>query len=625
MSKKARNRPAKAPPAPVPLPTPRAWKVPALIVLVCAALYGWTLPFPMVFDDDTYLLNNPFFRAESFGYPFRFHDFVNAPKQMGLDHDLAVNFVTRPVSYATFYLNHALGGWNTWGFRLVNVLIHTANSLLLWAVLRLLMSRLTKAGKITEASTDFIPAAAALLFAAHPLAVESVTYIVQRFTSLAAFWSLLAAWLYFRSTEDGFEKARVIRFRASSAVAMLLGMLTKECAVITPLLIVLLDVLVAGIAWKTSLRRTLPLLATLPVIPLLVLMSSAALNGGSLDLSAGLNIVNSREEPVTHLQYLLTQLTVIAHYLRLILWPSGQNIDPAWETHSTLLSWPVAGALLLHLGLITLTALAFRRWRQVDGRARLGHAAVLWFYLGISISSGLVPLPDMVAEHRSYLPSAGIFIVLACLFDLLREKMAERPQVFQAIAAGLVLALGTATVLRNLVWSSAETLWADASEKSPGKYRVWSNLGVALTTKGSEKEAAECFRKSVEIEPAFSNGVLNLSNSLLRLGRPQEAISEIDRLNEHSPASATAPAMLYTKALGFFKTGKTGEAAEILAEVLQKDPANAFTHRLLGIIRSQQGRLRESLTHLREASRQMPGDADLRSQVEKLEQHLASN
>ena len=148
---------------------------------------------------------------------------------------------------------------------------------------------------------------------------------------------------------------------------------------------------------------------------------------------------------------------------------------------------------------------------------------------------------------------------------------------------------------------------------------------MALTTKGSEKEAAECFRKSVEIEPAFSNGVLNLSNSLLRLGRPQEAISEIDRLNEHSPESATAPAMLYTKALGFFKTGKTGEAADILAEVLQKDPANAFTHRLLGIIRSQQGRLRESLTHLREASRQMPSDADLRQRVESLEQHLASN
>ena len=607
------------------LAKPRAWKVPAAIVLLCAALYGWTLPFQMVFDDDTYLLNNPFFRAESFGYPFRFQEFVNSPKQMGFDPDLAVNFVTRPVTYATFYLNHVLSGWSVWGFRLVNVLVHTANSLLLWAVLRLLMSRLTKVGKLSQASTTFIPAAAALLFAAHPLAVESVTYIVQRFTSLAAFWSLLAAWLYFRSTEDGLEKARVIRFRVSAAVVMLLGMLTKECSVVTPLLIVLLDVLVGQVEWKTSLRRAWPLLATLPVIPLLVLMSSAALNGGSLDLSAGLNIVNSREEPVTHLQYLLTQFTVIAHYLRLMLWPSGQNIDPAWDIHSTLLSWPVAGSLLQHLGLITLAVFAFRRWRQVDGRARLGLAAVLWFYLGISISSGLVPLPDMVAEHRSYLPSAGIFIMLACLFDLLREKLTARPGVFRAIAAGVVLALGTTTVFRNLVWSSPHSLWADASEKSPGKYRVWSNLGVALLQKGREKEAAECFRKSVRIEPAFSNGALNLSNSLLRLGRPQEAITELDKRQKHNPQAATTPAMLYTKALGLFESGKIGEATGLLQKVLQAEPTHGFSHRLLGLILGQQGRLHDALEHLRMASQLLPADADLRSKVEKLQQHLASN
>jgi tetratricopeptide (TPR) repeat protein len=625
MAKKARKRPVKASASPMPAIAPRAWKVPAAIVLLCGALYGWTLPFPMVFDDDTYLLNNPFFRAESFGYPFRFHEFVNAPQQMGLDPDLAVNFVTRPVSYATFYLNHLLGGWDTRGFRLVNVLVHTANSLLLWAVLRLLMSRLTKAGKISESSTAFIPAAAALLFAAHPLAVESVTYIVQRFTSLAAFWGLLAAWLYFRSTEDGLEKARVIRFRASSAVVMLLGMLTKECAVVTPLLIVLLDVLVTGTAWKTSLRRAWPLLACLPVIPMLVLMSSASLNGGSLDLSAGLNIVNSRDEPVTHLQYLLTQIIVIAHYLRLMLWPSGQNIDPEWATYSTLLSWPVAGSLLLHLGLITLATFGYRLMREVDFRTRLVLAGVLWFYLGISISSGLVPLPDMVAEHRSYLPSAGIFIVLACLLDALRGAFMQRPRLVHALTGCVLLALSATTAIRNLVWSSAETLWADASEKSPGKYRVWSNLGVALTVKGSEKDAAECFRKSVLIEPAFSNGVLNLSNSLLRLGRPQEAISEIDRLNEHSPESATTPAMLYTKALGLFQTGKKDEAAELLTAVLEKDRSNAFTHRLLGIIRAEQGQLRESLTHFRQASAMLPADANLRERVRKLEQHLASN
>jgi tetratricopeptide (TPR) repeat protein len=231
----------------------------------------------------------------------------------------------------------------------------------------------------------------------------------------------------------------------------------------------------------------------------------------------------------------------------------------------------------------------------------------------------------MVAEHRSYLPSAGIFIVLVCLLDALRGAVLQRPRLVHALTGCVLLAFSATTAIRNLVWRSAETLWADASEKSPGKYRVWSNLGVALTGKGSEKQAAECFRKSVLIEPAFSNGVLNLSNSLLRLGRPQEAISEIERLNEHSPGSATTPAMLYTKALGLFQTGKKDEAAELLTAVLEKDRRNAFTHRLLGIIRAEQGQLRESLTHFRQASAILPADVNLREKVRKLEQHLASN
>lgn len=625
MSKKARKRPAKpTPPAPPPA-VPIPWKVPAAIILLCAVLYGWTLRFPMVFDDDTYLINNPFFRAESFSYPFRFSEFVKAPLQMGLDPDLAVNFVTRPVSYATFLLNHHLGGWDTTGFRLLNILIHTASSVLLWGVLRILLGRLVKAGSIREDSASFVPAAAAMLFAVHPLAIESVTYIVQRFTSLAAFWSLLAAWLYFRSIGEGLEKARLVRLRASAVVVMLLGMLTKECAFVTPMLIVMVDLLVLGTAWRIVLRRASPLLVTMLVVPLLVLLTSASLNGGSLDLGAGLNIVNSRDEPVTHLQYLLTQFGVIAHYLRLMIWPSGQNIDPTWTVQSSLLSVAVILPLLLHLTLLTLAVLCFRRWRQVDGRARLVLAFIGWFYLGISISSSLIPLPDMVAEHRAYLPSAGIFIVLACLFDLLRDKLASRPRLIPALAVLVVTALGTTTVLRNLVWSSADALWADAAEKSPAKYRVWSNLGVALSAKGREKEAADCYRKSVKIEPAFSNGVLNLSNSLLRLGQPKEAISEIERFQQHNHVAVDSPAMQYTKALGFFETGRMAEAADLLAEVLKKDPANAFSNRLLGIIRSRQGRLQEALTHLREASRQMPGDTDLRDKVQKLSQHLASN
>lgn len=596
----------------------RPWSVPAFLVLLSAVLYAWTLRFPMVFDDDTYLLNNPMFRAESFGYPFRFHEFVNTPGTLGLDPDLAVNFVTRPVAYATFYLNYLLGGWDTSGLRLFNVVIHAANAVLLWAVLRQLLGRLAARGSLSEASAAFIPAAAAVLFVGHPLAIESVTYIVQRFTSLAAFWSLLAAWLYFRSTEEDMESRRVTRFRIAAGVVMLLGMLTKECCVVIPLLILMVEMLVLGTHWKPALRRTLPLLLSLPVIPVLILMASAALNGGQLDLSSGLNIVNSRDEPVTHFQYLITQFTVVAHYLRLMVWPVGQNIDPTWEVRHSLFEGQVLASFFMHLAIVAAAVFGFRTMRQVDARSRLLLAFVLWFYGSIAISSGLVPLPDMVAEHRSYVPSIGMFVVFACLFDMVRGIFANRPRELAAAAALIVTGFSTATILRNRVWSGADSLWADAAEKSPGKFRVWSNLGVALAAKGREKDAADCYRKSVQIEPAFANGVLNLSNSLLRLNRPKEALSEIDRLREHNPEAFERAPILYTKALGLLQTGKPQEATNLLREVVEKEPRDFMSHRLLGIIFSDAGKKAEAERHLRRALALEPNDAHTRQALEKI-------
>lgn len=630
MSKSTRKKkqpPARPRPAAAALPVTvapavplwsRPWSVPAFLALLCAALYGWTLRFPMVFDDDTYLINNPMFRVESFGYPLRFDEFVNTPGKLGLDPDLAVNFVTRPVAYATFYLNYLLGGWDTRGLRLFNIFVHAANAILLWAVLRQLLGRLSARGSLSAASAGFIPAAAAVLFAVHPLAIESVTYIVQRFTSLAGFWSLLAAWLYFRSTEEGMESRRVTRFRIAAGIVMLLGMLTKECSVVTPVLILMVELVVLGTHWKPALRRTLPLLLSLPVIPILILMASAALNGGRLDLGSGLNIVNSRDEPVTHFEYLITQFTVVAHYLRLMVWPAGQNIDPTWEVRHSFFEGQVMASFLMHLGIVAAAFFGFRTMRHVDARARLVLAFVLWFYGSISISSGLVPLPDMVAEHRSYVPSIGMFVVFACLFDVVRGLFTSRPREMAALAVLIVAGFSTATILRNRVWSGADSLWADAAKKSPGKFRVWSNLGVALAAKGREKDAADCYRKSVQIEPAFANGVLNLSNSLLRLNRPKEALTEIDRLREHNPEAFERAPILYTKALGLLQTGKPQEATDLLRSVVEKEPRDFMSHRLLGIIFSDAGKKADAERHLRQALALEPNDAHTRQALEKI-------
>ncbi|MBL9133252.1 MAG: tetratricopeptide repeat protein [Verrucomicrobiaceae bacterium] len=593
--------------APAPSAAARPWHqshalAALLLTILCAVLYLRTTDYPMVFDDNMYLTDSPIFRdASNFSYPLHFTEFMRRPEQMGADPDYAINFVLRPVAYGTFYLNYMFDGFQPRWFRVVNILLHTGNALLLYALVHLLLRN--AAGRAVPAlSRQFIALTAAALFAAHPMAVESVTYIVQRFTSQAAFFYLLALVLYFVSVTAARHRGLL---RVAAVVVTLLGMLTKECTVTLPLMALLLDRLVLGTPVRKAAWRALPLLLCLPVIPALVLLSSATLNEGTLSLDAARNIVNSRDEPLAHWSYLMTQITVVAAYLRLLAWPSGLNLDPEWPVYHTLGAWPVLtalGALLAFVAIITW----LRRRAGDDARMRAAFAFMLWFFATILVSSGLVPLPDMMAEHRAYLPSAGIFVLAAILLDLaLRSLPKPKLAAWAPTAAAMVitLALATATWARNDVWSSTYSLWKDTAEKSPGKFRVWSNLGAAAAEVGRDQEALECFQKSLQIEPRFQNGMFNLANSLLRLGRVQESVTTMERMMKLNEMADRNPMALYQLGVGLARLGRHDDAIITLHKCLRLLPDHAGAHLVLALIRRDQRQHQLSLHHFREVLR----------------------
>ena len=280
------------------------------MILASALIYGGTLHHPLVFDDDTYLRSNPYFSGESFRYLTNYTDFVRSPLKRGFDPDLTVNFVLRPFAYATFYANWLMEGFQPRGYRLANILIHLAGSMALWALLRRL---LRGAG---EGTARWVPLLTAMAFLVHPLGVESVTYIVQRFTSMACTLGLISLWLHFKAVES----TRRAIWQALSVLALLLAMLTKECSIVFPLLALGLDALVIGTPLRAALRRSLPLLLLLPLIPAQVMLASSTLNDGLAAVSP-LHIVNSRDAPIPHAHYLFTQFIVIADYLRMVIWP----------------------------------------------------------------------------------------------------------------------------------------------------------------------------------------------------------------------------------------------------------------------------------------------------------------
>ncbi|MBI5686016.1 MAG: hypothetical protein HZC54_13170 [Verrucomicrobia bacterium] len=602
----------------------------AVVILIVAGalLYGHTLSFPFVFDDHIYLVDNPLVKdGHSFVFNGDFVAFATLSKRLGLDPDISTNMILRPVTYLTFYINYVVGGMNPRGFRAVNIAIHCANAVLLFLVLLHLLSGSRKSGSLTAASEGFIAFLAALLFLVHPLQTESVTYIVQRFTSLSAFF-FLATILAYLIAYSAASKLTAAFFRWTSIAGLIVGMLTKESLFAVPFVLVVLDWLVMGIPLKIVLRRTIPYFLCLPIIPALILATSWAQHSGNASVAAALNITNPYADPNYQYHYALTQLSAVLSYLQLILVPAGLNLDWEYPLSKSLMQMRVIGSVMTIAGIVGGAWFWYYR-RQEDARRSLFFASVLCYFVTLADSSSVIPLPDLMVEHRCYIATIGALTALACCVDLLRTWCAERHAarwLVPACAGVWILALMAATVARNEVWRSEIANWTDAAAKSPKKFRPLMNLGVAYVEHGKPKEGMACFRKALQIEPSLIGGYENLATMENTTGNFAEALLVSQVGLKYAPQSCK---LHFNKAVAYNGLGQTEKSIEWFKKAIALSPTHKQSHLALGVIYTNLKQYDDALKHYKIAA-SLPTfrefDSQLRfniAQIERLVQERA--
>ena len=567
----------------------KRFELPVLLLLLgmlAAGIFGPTLPYSPVFDDEVYLVANPIFKdPKSFANLFLdFHNVATFASRNLLDPDLSTNFIMRPLTYGTFHLNHLLGGMQPRGYRLVNICIHLANALLVWRLSRILLQTGT-ASAPTGTGDSFClrglaPSLASLLFFLHPLQLESAVYLIQRATSLCALFYLLGLVCHFQANASVRRGPR-LGWRAASILSVFAAMLSKESAVTAPVLAVALDILVLGASAGAALRNAAGLLLLVPYLPLMLLKVSAAQAGGFSAVKA-VNIAHTSPDPSYALHYLLSQTEVWWRYIGLFVCPSSLNIDPDLRP---ILSFTEPRFLLAGAGWLLLLVGALTFWRRPQSRVWTAplFLAALWFALTLLPDSSFVPLPDLLAEHRTYIPLAGLCI--GCAAALL--ACPAPPLCTAGVALTALVALGTTSVARGRVWSTPVALWQDTALKSPGKVRCWLNLGAAYYEAGELQRAEEAFLKSLQIEPTVP-GASNLATVYLKLNQPQRALAiALDGLR----LRPTGYDRLLLAALGeaLIRSGRPGEAVAHYEELLQMNPSILLASHNLGHCHLQLG------------------------------------
>jgi hypothetical protein len=441
-------------------------------------LYSVSIKGSFVFDDIRWIVNNP------------------AVHNIGNIAAIWQSNPTRFIANLTFAATYSLIGAAPFLYHLTNILIHIAAAFLVYKLIIVLDSK-----------QKMLATSVAFLFLAHPIQTESVTYIIQRMTSLAALFYLLSLIFYIRWAKTGRKKWIYFAICISTAI---IGYLTKEYAYSLPFAYLLIEY-IFGKSFPGRLQK-MPLVVIF-IITIFVYISSRTLIFSHFSWGIQQTLFApdaSQHTGMTRYTYALTQLHVIPSYLLLLLLPSNQNIDYDFPGTTALNASTILSALLLFALLIFGV--------YMHKRNKFLSFGILFFFLTIVLESSIFPIADLMVEHRLYLPSIGFLITLVSLIRYIK---------IQHIAVILITILFAgycgATYTRNRIWKSGEALWTDTVQKSPHKMRPHFNLAQYLELDGKNTEAITHYREALAINPGIVPAYVNLAAIYEKRGNFSEA------------------------------------------------------------------------------------------------------
>lgn len=556
-----------------------------VLVAVClgaatVGLYAPTLDHGFVYDDLWNIQRNEALRLERLDLESLARASRGAP-----------GMASRPISNLSFALSYyfARPDAGPRAFRWANILIHACNGALIYGILVLSSSlgaarprALTEAGYSVGRQAQprvGLSLAAALLWLAHPIQTESVTYLHQRMTSLATFFFLASLFSYLlgrRAESPG--RARAAFCAAAVCAALALG--SKESAAVLLVVVVVYEwTFFQGLqtSWLGRSKKYLVLALLLLVVVAVIYMRGAW---------SWLEWMYA-EVPYSPGERLLTQSRVVVLGLSLLLLPhpSRLNVDHDLALSTSLIdpltTLPAIGLLVMVVGLAIYCAR--RGWR-------LAFFGLFWLLSTQLIESSVIPV-EMIAERRLYLPSVGVLFLLLEAASIRRHwisRWAWMP------VAGVALLFGAWTLERNQVWRDGTSLWTDAVAKSPLKVRPRNNLALALATEGETAKAEQQLRQVLRLQPLHPEARFNLGRLLLAEGEMDKAIYNLSVAVQQKENLFAAQ---HTLGLALRRVGELDHARSRLARALALKPESADTHFEMGNVLRLRGKLEQALPH----------------------------
>ncbi len=532
------------------------------LMLITAAVFYQVCTYDFVnFDDPVYIYENPNIQAgitpETIKWAFTASYFAN----------------WYPLTWLSHMLDWQLFGPEAGGHHFTNLVFHIANTLLLFVVLKQMTHR-------------FWPSAfVAVLFALHPLHVESVAWVAERKDVLSAFFWVLTMWAYLRYVKH----PGVARYLLT-LLTFALGLMAKPMLVTLPFVLLLLDYWPLA---RVSFERQTIYRLILEKVPFFALSAISSVVTFLVQRSSG--AVGSLGQYPLKIRIFNTLISYV-EYIEKMIWPVHLAVFYPHAGRNVSILYTIISAVLLLAATILIFRLAKNHRYLVTGW--------LW-YLGTLVPViGLVQVGrQALADRYSYIPLTGLFIIIAWgLPDLLAGWRYKK--IALTLSSLLIIsAMSVCTYFQLRYWQNSLTLFQHALDVTEDNYVAHLYRGDFLRDQNKLDEAISDYQKYLRRVPDDSDVFNKLGIALIKQGKFDESIKCFTEALRIKPDFTNAHTNIgHVLAL----RGNLDEAAVHFAEALRLDPHTVQAHYYLGQVLVQKGKINEAITHFEEALRLTP-------------------
>lgn len=536
--------------------------------------------------------------------PFYLDDYssiIENPAIIGGDWDaIWSQYASRIVGYISFAVNISLLGSEPFALRLVNVAIHMLMVINVFFLTKLITSH--SCNDLVNKNTVFIACIAAFIYAVHPLNTSAITYIVQRLASLAAIFYVFSLIAYFKARKNQSYLWWLLCF-----ISVFAAILTKQNTVSVFGVLYLIEML-----FFTRFSKRIAWIHIAIGITILSL-GVATLQLVGVDLAVLDKM--SRETPdISRWEYFNSQLAVVGHYITMFVYPENLTLDYGlslsfWLEKNNLI-WAA-----LHASLIIFAIAVFYKFPLIA-------FGILFYYISLSVESSIIPIRDVIFEHRTYLPNVGLCIVSALVFTYAINQLRPRYRLVGYLTLLFIISLlGTLSYKRNAEWANPYTFFEAEVKRNSGFWRSRNELASLYINDGKLSEALALLNIAELNENSHPSLLINSLNISVQQKNVTLSSQIIELFGEKLKDSHYRYKSRFYSLAGqhYMYINNLTQAIDYLSKGLTLRPKSVEVMANLGIAHALSGNFDEAERLLSNASVIQPNSSKLKNNLKALE------